>query len=34
MYHEDDEINDLYEFMREEADARKEQEKQEEEDNE
>jgi hypothetical protein len=25
MYHADDEMNDLYEFMREEADAREEQ---------
>jgi hypothetical protein len=33
MYHADDEVNDLYEFMREEADARGEQEEQEEEDN-
>jgi hypothetical protein len=30
MYHEDDEINDLHEFMREEAKARKEQEQYEE----
>jgi len=26
MYHADDEVNDLYEFMREEAEAREEQE--------
>jgi hypothetical protein len=26
MYHEDDDVNDLYEFMREEAEARGEQE--------